>query len=410
MVINLFWCYIKSCRQECIGISALEIPEGTVTSATSKAEALNKAFKSVFNIEDLNFLPSLLDSTHPTMQDIHITEPGVHNILSQLDPHKAGGPDGIPARVLKELASDPTPILTHLYQQSLNTGALLEEWKSAFITPVFKKGNRSDPLNYRPISLTSIVCKIFEHIVASHITNHLETNNILCSNQFGFRTGHSCESQLYYLPLMTLPVLYKQQTSGILDLSKAFDKVPHVKLLEFYGIRGSMLHWFKSFLTNRSQRVVIEGYYSSPSKVTSGVPQGTVLGPILFLVYISYLITDINSTIRLFADECLIYRVINSSADHQLLQQYLNALSNWAAKWQMKFNVNKCSILQLTKHHCKSRFPYFMAGELLNTVDKHPYLGIQLDNHLSWRPQVNYVCSKATRTLNFLRHNPTLKI
>ena len=115
------------------------------------------------------------------------------------------------------------------------------------------------------------------------------------------------------------------------------------------GLEGSILQWFKSFLTNRSQRVVIEGYYSSPSKVTSGVPQGMVLGPILFLIYINDLIT--NSTIRLFADDCLIYRVINSSADHQLLQQDLNTLSNWATKWQMKFNVNKCSILQLSKHH-----------------------------------------------------------
>ena len=155
-----FWRYIKSLEL---------VPLKPLTFATSKVEALNKAFKSVFTIEDLNCLPyaSLSDLTHPTMQDIHITEPGVHNILSQLDPHKAGGPDGIPARVLKELASDLTPILTHLYQQLLNTGALAKEWKSAFITPVFKKGKRSDPLNYRPISLTSIVCKIFDHIVAS---------------------------------------------------------------------------------------------------------------------------------------------------------------------------------------------------------------------------------------------------
>ena len=131
-----FWHYIKSRRQEHIGISALETPEGTVTSATSKAETLNKAFKSVFTIEDLHSLPFLPDST---MQDICITKPGVYDILSQLDLHKAEGPDGIPARVLKELAFDLAPILTHLYQQSLNTGTLPEEWKSAFITPVFKR-------------------------------------------------------------------------------------------------------------------------------------------------------------------------------------------------------------------------------------------------------------------------------
>ena len=168
---------------------------------------------------------------HPIMQDIHIAETGVHNILSQLDPHKAGGPDGVPARVLKELAFDLAPILTHIYQQSLNTGALPEEWKSAFIIPVFKKDKRSDPLNYHPIS---IVCKIFEHIVASQITNHSETNNILCSNQFGFRTGHSCESQLLLtIDDFTCALNNKRLVDiGILDLSKAFDKVPHIKLLK----------------------------------------------------------------------------------------------------------------------------------------------------------------------------------
>ena len=131
------------------------------------------------------------------------------------------------------------------------------------------------------------------------------------------------------------------------------------------------------------------------------------MGPYRYsvLIYINDLITDINSTIRLFADDCLIYRVINSSADHQLLQQDLNTLSNWATKWQMKFNVNKCSILQLSKHHHISTFPYSMAGECLSTVDQHPYRGVQLDHHLSWRPQINYVCSKATRTLNFLHRN-----
>jgi len=344
------------------------------------------------------------------MQEICITESGVFSILSQLDPHKAGGPDNIPARVLKELAYDLTPILTHLFQQSLDTGELPQDWKSAFITPIFKKGKRSDPLNYRPISLTSIICKSLEHILVSQIMKHLETNNIICRNQFGFRSGHSCETQLLVAVNDFAYALNNklQVDIGILDFSKAFDKVPHTRLaqkLEFYGIRGKPLEWIKSFLFNRSQRVVIEGSYSSPCKVTSGVPQGSVLGPTLFLVYINDLITGIQSTIRLFADDCIIYRPINSSTDHQILQQDLNTLTSWAATWQMQFNVNKCSILQLSKHHHKSLFPYSMMGKLLKIVEQHSYLGIQIDHRLSWRPQVDYVCSKATRLIGFLQRN-----
>jgi len=150
----------------------------------------------VFTIEDLSSLLLLPDSTYLTMQNIRINEAGVYNILSQLDPHKAGGPDNILAHVLKELAHDLTPLLTHLYQQSLDTGTLPQEWKLALITSIFKKDKISDALTYHTILLTSIVCKTLEHILASQIAKHLEANNILCSNQFGFQSGHSCKSQL----------------------------------------------------------------------------------------------------------------------------------------------------------------------------------------------------------------------
>jgi len=302
-------------------------------------------------------------------------------LLSQIDPHKAGGPDNIPARVLKELAYQLTPMLT---QQSLNTGNIPQQWKSAFVTPIFKKGKKYDPSNYHPVSLTSIVCKTFEHILVSHIMKHLETNNILCNNQYGFRARHSCESQL----LLTVDDFAcalnnrLQVDIGILDFSKAFDKVPHTRLvmkLEYYGIRGKPLQWITSFLTNRTQQVVIDGSYSSPCEVNSGVPQGTVLGPTLFLIYINDLITNIKSNVCLFADDCLIYRTINSPTDHQILQQDLNTLSSWATIWQMRFNIEKCCILQLSKHHHKSTFTY-------------------------------HICNKATRLIGFLQRNLRRKL
>ena len=203
-------------------------------------------------------------------------------------------------------------MITHLFKQSLDISELPPEWKTAYVTLIFKKDERSDPSNYLPVSLTSILCKTFEHILVSQIMNHLETHQILCPNQFGFRAEHSCESQL----LVTIndfayALNNKLQVDiGILDFSKAFDKVPHTRLiqkLEYYGIRGKPLQWIKSLLSNRSQCVVIEGCCSSSCEVTSGVPQGSVLGPSLLLIFINDLINNIQSTIRLLADDCLIY-------------------------------------------------------------------------------------------------------
>jgi len=153
------------------GISVPETPDGIATTPTSKAEILNSTFQSVFTVEDKTSLP---ESTHPSIEEITITEPDVFALLSQIDPHKAGRPDKIPARILKELAVQLTPMLTHLFKQSISTSDIPQEWKTAFVTPIFKKGKRNDPSNCCPMSLTSIVCKTLEHILVSQIMKHLE--------------------------------------------------------------------------------------------------------------------------------------------------------------------------------------------------------------------------------------------
>ena len=246
-------------------------------------------------------------------------------------------------------------MLTHLFQQSLDSGVLPNDWKKAYVTPIYKKGDKTNPANYRPISLTSVVCKVMEHILASHIMQYLDTNNILLDTQFGFRSKHSCETQL----LLTTTDLAKaidknlQTDVGILDFSKAFDKVSHNRLLhklKHYGINGNILHWIKSFLHGRTQRVVVEGSYSSPCPVTSGVPQGSVLGPILFLIYINDISNNIHSQLRLFADDCLVYRIIQSSGDHLILQDDFNTLTSWAKANNMEFNITKCKIIQVSYH------------------------------------------------------------
>jgi len=208
------------------------------------------------------------------MQDINIIPEGVHALLSKLDSHKANGPDNIPAHVLKETTYEITPMLTHLFQQSLDTGDIPHDWRSAWVTPIYKKGQWTDPQNYRPVSLTSIVCKTLEHILSNQITYHLESNDIISTTQFGFRNKHSCESQL----LITVDDFAKALNSkkqvdiGILDFSKAFDRVSHARLakkLDFYGINGKTLSWIQSFLNNQQQNEVINGVCSSSCVVTS---------------------------------------------------------------------------------------------------------------------------------------------
>ena len=186
---------------------------------------------------------------------------------------------------------------------------------TANITPIFKKGDRGDPSNYRPISLTSVCCKILEHIIHRYIIKHLNANRILDTNQFGFRVGHSCEQHLISMieEIQSAMDCRHQVDVIFLDFQKAFDTVLHQRLLKklnHYGIRGNIYDWLDVWLTQRKQRVIVSGYRSNFVSVKSGVPQGTVLGPLMFLIYINEIRSGVSSNLRLFADDCILYRVI----------------------------------------------------------------------------------------------------
>ena len=165
--------------------------------SNSKADILNDQFKSVFTKQDhLEETPKLNEPRYPKIDDLHISIQGVEKLLHNLDPNKASGPDNIPNKILKLCAKELAPAITHIFNQSLNTGILPVDWKNANISPIFKKGNKHDPSNYRPVSLTSVCCKTLEHIICRHILSHLQHHKILTPLQHGFRSGYSCESQL----------------------------------------------------------------------------------------------------------------------------------------------------------------------------------------------------------------------
>ena len=409
-----FWRYIRSQQQDNQGVSALRSGSQLYSDAMTKARLLSEQFSSVFTKDTPESADIQLQGPqYPPLGKLAVNEAGVCKLLKNLNPGKASGPDEIPTRLLKTLADEVSPVVTGLIHQSLNSGWLPKAWKEAWITPVFKGGARCDPANYRPISLTSVVCKLAEHVLSTHIRGHLDQFGILTPANHGFRSKHSCESQL----LLTTHDLLKHRDLGhsidvgILDFSKAFDTVPHKRLinkLRIYGIHGEVLSWIESFLSYRQQLVLCDGVKSEHSLVTSGVPQGTVLGPLLFLLYINDMpsVVDPGTSVRLFADDTLIYRVIHSIEDQVVLQRDLARLEQWASTWGMVFNASKCHIMHISRPSCCShQYMYQFRGIVLSSVTSEKYLGVYLNHDLKWSHHIDQVAAKAARKLGFVRCN-----
>ena len=311
---------------------------------------------------------------------------------------------------MKFFAEDIAPILTFIFQQSLDTGTVPSDWRLANISPIFKKGDRSKASNYRPVSITSICSKLLEHVIFSNIMDHCDENNILNDVQHGFRPGHSCETQLIITSQDVAHSLdQKEQVDAVaLDFSKAFDRVPHNRLLHklhHYGIHDNLIRWIRVFLTERLQRVVVDGESSEWVPVTSGVPQGTVLGPLLFISFINDIVDGISSKIRLFADDCLLYRPITDVTDSQALQQDLNRLHSWANTWQMKFNIEKCYHITFSLRRKAITTTYTLGDTPLALVTDLRYLGLTFSSNLSWQGHMNNITSRANRMLGLVSRN-----
>lgn len=380
-------------------------------SAAEFAECFASAFSSVFTVDDGKHPPAACNTIDKSI-NITITPKGILKQLQNLDPSKGAGPDGLSSALLKFLASYIYIPLTLLFQYSIDTGSTPEDWRCANVIPIYKKGSHSDPLNYRPISMTCITSKILEHVVCSNINEYLDFHCILSDCQHGFRKKHGCDTQLLATSTdltdsydLNIPV-----DLAVLDFSKAFDVVSHPKLmtkLKAIGIHQTTCSWIENWLSNRYLSVTVNGAKSSKHQVTSGVPQGSVLGPLLFLVFINDMPSSVNfCKLKLFADDSLAYQQIRTQTDVDRLQSDLNKLSVWADTWQMQFNVNKCEHMRIERRTLNtSPTSYTFNNTRLPTVSSVKYLGVNIDKYLSFDNHIKDMCKKATRTLHMLMRN-----
>jgi hypothetical protein len=376
----------------------LEVEGLPVTDKFAKASAFNEFFGSVFT-EDNGNLPHFEKIQNLPFLKIVFKFENVLAALNQLKPTLASGPDFLNAYLLKKLKDSITEPLSTIFEVSYRTGKLPDLWLKALVTPIFKKGSQDKVENYRPISLCCVTCKLMESIVNKSLTDFLKTNNILRHQQFGFQKDKSCSLQLLNCTNNWINCLDQKKSVDVvyIDFQKAFDTVVHSKLLhklEAILPNRFLKSWIKSFLSGRSQIVTLDGTVSEPIPVSSGVPQGSVLGPTLFLIYINDLVDTIkHSLITLFADDLKIY---NTSDQQKLLQSDLDSLSSWASEWQLSVSHSKSNVLYLGKKNPKH--PYSLNSQPLEDVGiSCKDLGVYISNNLGSSIQCKNIVSKASR-------------
>jgi len=328
---------VKYLNKNQCSIPTLSHNDTTVQTDIGKANLLNSFFSSCYNLSHSEYHHNL-QPPHECPEELLCNEEEVYQLLSSLDVTKANGPDGISARMLKHTAASITPSITKLFNLSLCTGHVPSEWKQSLVVPIPKSNNNKDlPNNYRPISLLSVLSKLLERHVHKLLADHLSTHHPLSNSQWGFSEGKSTVTAL----LTTTHEWFQSLEEGkeicavFFDFKKAFDSVPHrplVTKLQQMGVPDHVLLWIASYLTCRSQRVVVNGATSQSMPVLSGVPQGSVLGPLLFLIYIdgitSIPISSGTQTV-LYADDLLLFRRISRQEDFTTLQRDIMAIEQW---------------------------------------------------------------------------------
>ena len=399
--------YIKSKTANKTTVGPLKKSDGSVTSDNQEmATILNEFFTGVFTQENLSHMPSVDLLTDNSMNNVHFSSRMVTKKINKLKSGSAPGPDNISVKILQTFCNELAIPLSVIFNKSMNEGSVPEVWRKANVTPIFKKGKKSSAENYRPVSLTSIPCKIMESIIKDDMMAHFHQEEIIKPSQHGFVNNKSVTTNLLeFLELLTSELDNGEAVDVLyLDFSKAFDKVPKERLLlqfEAHGIKGRVLNWLRQWLTNRTQRVVLNGKHSIWSDVDSGVPQGSVMGPVGFVVYINPMdcksVMQLVSALYKFADDTKCAKVIRSIEDNNKLQEAINKLLEWAETWSMQFNAIKCKIMHIGRNNpC---FQYLMNGTILESTDEEKDVGVLIHKSLKPSKQCTLSAKKANQVL-----------
>ena len=399
---KVYYGYVQSKRALKGGIGTLRLGnESLVDTDQGKAEVLKEYFSSVHREDKGLPFPRTEPYYAGEIPQLVITEDLVLNALKDLKLNKAPGPDGIHPDIVRPIAREICTPVTLMFRQSLEDGRVPTEWKEATVVPIHKGGHKNTVGNYRPISLTCILCKALETIIRAHICQHLTTNGLISTTQHGFIKGRSCLTNL----ISFLDEVTKRLDEGIpvevcyIDFSKAFDSVNHRLLLNklsLLGISGSIHRWIEDFLTLRHFKVCVGQATSTRAPACSGVPQGSILGPLLFLIFINDLLRSFKCPAFAFADDIKIV----SSMERQMLESDIEKLVKWTQLWDLPLNAAKCHVLTQGEGITTT------IGEndvLINPSTEVKDLGVRVTSNFKWNTQCKVAAQKARGELFRLR-------
>ena len=382
-------------------------PDGSLISDDiEKASLLNETFASKFTDPTVNNFPVAPDYPLDNFPRFLVTEQSVRSALNSISPNKACGSDNISAKIILECREELVVPLFKIASKSFQSGRFPSRWKSANIIPIFKKGDKKDPSNYRSVSLLSLFAKILERIAYDQLFRHVSP--ALSPEQHGFVPRRSCVSNLSVFLKSAWEAFSEgyQMDAIYTDFSAAFQSVNHklliYKLQNSYHLKDSALNWFISYLSDRRQRVILNGKTSEWKNVSSGVPEGSLNAPLLFALFINDLPAEIDSGCLLYADDAKIFRKIKQPSDGFLLQSDLSRLHQWSIRWGLKLNPSKCKTITLTLRRTPVQTAYCIENTYLDSVEEIRDLGVIIDSKLNFSTHVSGITRQANKALGLL--------